>query len=213
MSTTTQLPDSRAFGPVPRTGVIYVMERAAELGYTPGHPDWANLGQGAPETGPLDGSPPRLDTVPVVASSSEYAPVAGLPELRQAVADLYNHRYRKGKASKYGPRNVAIAAGGRTALTRVAAALDRHGQQVAHVPHPEPLGGAVVGHDPMVRIQLHRGHGATEQSEPRLGSGGLRALVIVSIPEEQAHGSLPVAAAGPHRSPHRKLEPLSTRVR
>ena len=125
MSTTTQLPDSRAFGPVPRTGVIYVMERAAELGYTPGHPDWANLGQGAPETGPLDGSPPRLDTVPVVASSSEYAPVAGLPELRQAVADLYNHRYRKGKASKYGPRNVAIAAGGRTALTRVAAALDR----------------------------------------------------------------------------------------
>ncbi len=125
MSTTIQLPDSRAFGPVPKTGVIYVMERAAAAGFTSGDPSWANLGQGAPETGPLPDSPPRLDSIPVATSACEYAPVGGHAELRQAVASLYNRRYRQGKASRYGPENVAISAGGRTALTRVAAALDR----------------------------------------------------------------------------------------
>ncbi|MEC7949199.1 MAG: pyridoxal phosphate-dependent aminotransferase, partial [Myxococcota bacterium] len=39
----------------PRTGVIYVMTEAARAGWRPDHPDWANLGQGAPETGRLPG--------------------------------------------------------------------------------------------------------------------------------------------------------------
>ncbi|MFO0659643.1 MAG: pyridoxal phosphate-dependent aminotransferase [Polyangiaceae bacterium] len=53
----------------------------------------------------------------------EYAPVAGLWELREAVADLYNKLYRRGLPSKYSAENVAISGGGRTALTRAAAAL------------------------------------------------------------------------------------------
>jgi aspartate/methionine/tyrosine aminotransferase len=44
-------------------------------------------------------------------------------ELREAVASLYNARYRKGLKSQYAAENVAIAGGGRAALTRVAAAL------------------------------------------------------------------------------------------
>src|ERR1700722_5854625 len=52
-----------AFRKVPRTGVIYVMGEAAKVGYRPGEEPgedaWCNLGQGAPETGPLPGSPPR----------------------------------------------------------------------------------------------------------------------------------------------------------
>ena len=48
------------FRPVPFTGVIYVMNEAAKRGYAFGHPDWCNLGQGMPETGPLPGSPPRV---------------------------------------------------------------------------------------------------------------------------------------------------------
>jgi N-succinyldiaminopimelate aminotransferase len=44
-------------------------------------------------------------------------------ELREAVAALYNARYRKGMKSRYTADNVSIAGGGRAALTRVAAAL------------------------------------------------------------------------------------------
>jgi hypothetical protein len=112
-----------AFRTVPRTGVIHVMNEAAARGFHYGHPDWANLGQGAPQTDSLPGSPPRLTSIDVTASAHEYSPVAGLPELRQAVADLYNARYRKGRKSQYTWRNVAISSGGRAGLTRVAANL------------------------------------------------------------------------------------------
>lgn len=112
-----------AFRNVPRTGVIFVMSEAAKLGYSEGDPEWRNLGQGMPETGPLPGGPPRASAVPVPPGDLEYAPVAGLRELRRAVADLYNARHRRGLPSRYSTENVAIAGGGRAALTRVAAAL------------------------------------------------------------------------------------------
>jgi N-succinyldiaminopimelate aminotransferase len=112
-----------AFRVVPRTGVIYVMTEAAALGYKTGDAKWANLGQGMPETGPLAGGPPRRDAVVIDPSDQEYAPVPGVWELREAVASLYNARYRRGQKSQYTAENVAIAGGGRAALTRVAAAL------------------------------------------------------------------------------------------
>ena len=99
------------------------MAEAAARGFHYGHPDWANLGQGAPETGPLPGSAPRIESITVDPAAHEYAPVAGLPELREAVAHLYNTRFRKGMPSQYTAENVAISAGGRVALTRVAATL------------------------------------------------------------------------------------------
>jgi len=116
-------PDHDAFRPVPRTGVIYVMAEAAARGFRYGHPDWANLGQGAPETGPLPGAADRLTRIDVSAVEAEYAPVGGLPELRDAVAQLYNARFRRGMPSQYAAENVAISSGGRTALTRLAASL------------------------------------------------------------------------------------------
>lgn len=120
----TEPRDSLAsFRPVPRTGVIYVMSEAAQRGFSYGHPDWCNLGQGAPEAGPLPGSAPRIESVAVNAAMCEYAPVAGLPELREAVADLYNRRYRRGLGSRYSAENVAISSGGRSGLTRIAATL------------------------------------------------------------------------------------------
>ena len=112
-----------AFRPVPRTGVIFVTEEAMARGYRPGHPDWVNLGQGQPETGALPGAPPRIDTVAIDPRDHEYAPVAGLPELRAAVADFYNDTYRRGMGSRYTAENVAISGGGRLALTRAAASL------------------------------------------------------------------------------------------
>ena len=111
------------FRKVPHTGVIYVMHRASEKGFHYEDPDWVNLGQGAPETGFLEGASSRIETLKMDISLYEYSPVAGLKELRQKVADMYNALYRKDKASHYTWENVSIAGGGRVALTRIAASL------------------------------------------------------------------------------------------
>jgi hypothetical protein len=112
-----------AFRPVPRTGVIFVTAEASRLGFSSGSPDWCNLGQGQPETGELPGAPPRVQRVDIELDDQEYAPVAGLLELREAIAALYNRLYRQGKRSQYTWENVAVSGGGRAALTRAAAAL------------------------------------------------------------------------------------------
>ncbi|MBI5494405.1 MAG: pyridoxal phosphate-dependent aminotransferase [Deltaproteobacteria bacterium] len=112
-----------SFRKVPRTGVIFVDTEARTRGYSRGHPDWANLGQGQPETGDLPGTSPRLDTIPLNLPDMEYASVEGLAELRDAVAQLYNTRYRRGMKSQYSAENVVIAGGGRTALTRALASV------------------------------------------------------------------------------------------
>jgi aspartate/methionine/tyrosine aminotransferase len=111
------------FRSVPFTGVIFVMAEAGRRGYRYGHPDWCNLGQGQPETGPLPGSPPRVSRVEIGPGDQDYAPIPGLWELRRAVADLYNELYRKGKSSQYSEHNVCICGGGRASLTRAVAAL------------------------------------------------------------------------------------------
>jgi aspartate/methionine/tyrosine aminotransferase len=111
------------FRAVPFTGVIFVMAEAARLGYRHMHPEWCNLGQGQPETGTLEGAPPRINAVRIDLEDQDYAPVPGLPELRTAVADLYNQLYRQGKRSQYTEKNVCICGGGRASLTRAVAAL------------------------------------------------------------------------------------------
>ncbi|HXE58130.1 MAG TPA: pyridoxal phosphate-dependent aminotransferase [Gemmatimonadales bacterium] len=111
------------FRPVPFTGVIYVMAEATRLGYRFDHPDWCNLGQGQPETGPLPGAPPRVERLELGPRDQEYAPVAGVWELRGAVAELYNRLYRRGRRARYTEHNVCICGGGRASLTRTVAAL------------------------------------------------------------------------------------------
>jgi len=117
--------NSHGFRPVPRTGVIFVTTEAKTHGYFQGSQDWSNLGQGAPETGELPGSPPRVSSIDIRSEDYEYAPVDGLVELKDAVAQLYNERYRKGMKSQYSAENVAISSGGRLALTRVVSTLGR----------------------------------------------------------------------------------------
>jgi aspartate/methionine/tyrosine aminotransferase len=115
--------DPSAFRAVPRTGVIYVTTEAQRRGFSPSDPEWCNLGQGQPETGELPGAPPRIHHVDVSLDDQEYAPIAGVWELREAVASLYNGLYRNGMASQYSAENVCISGGGRAALTRAAASL------------------------------------------------------------------------------------------
>lgn len=112
-----------AFRDVPRTGVVYVSREAARLGFDPADPSWWNLGQGSPETGPLPGGAPRATRVEIDPQDHEYGPVAGVVELREAVAELYNHLYRRGLGSRYTAENVAVSSGGRSGLTRAVASL------------------------------------------------------------------------------------------
>jgi aspartate/methionine/tyrosine aminotransferase len=112
-----------AFRRVPKTGVIFVMNEAARHGYRADDAGWTNFGQGQPETGQIPGAPERIESVEILEADHEYAPVAGLWELRDAVADHYNRLYRRGMPSQYSAENVCISGGGRAGLTRVAAAL------------------------------------------------------------------------------------------
>ncbi len=116
-------PPIAAFRTVPRTGVIYVTTEAARRGFRSGHPDWCNLGQGQPETGPLEGSPERFGKIEIDPEDQEYASVNGLLELREAIAAFYNRLFRRGMKSQYTAENVAVSGGGRSALTRAAASL------------------------------------------------------------------------------------------
>lgn len=40
--------------------------------------EWANLGQGAPEVGPIPDAPPRPQNIPLPTDSLEYAPTTGV---------------------------------------------------------------------------------------------------------------------------------------
>jgi aspartate/methionine/tyrosine aminotransferase len=112
-----------AFRSVPRTGVIFVTTEAQKHGFSPSDPEWCNLGQGQPETGDIPGAPPRVRSVEVALDDQDYAPIAGLWELREAIASLYNGLYRRGMRSRYSAENVCVSGGGRAALTRAAASL------------------------------------------------------------------------------------------
>ncbi|KAH9060111.1 pyridoxal phosphate-dependent transferase [Lactarius vividus] len=106
------------------TGVIYCSDRAQANGfnYASSH-EWSNLGQGAPEVGPIPGAPDRPLKVEYDNDALEYAPTTGVKALREAVAHLYNTTYRQGKPSQYTYENVCIVPGGRAGLSRVAAVI------------------------------------------------------------------------------------------
>ncbi|MFM9996091.1 MAG: pyridoxal phosphate-dependent aminotransferase [Phycisphaerales bacterium] len=113
------------FRDLPFMGVIHVNNEAAKVGYRMGDPAWSNLGQGQPEIGEIPGAPARYNRIDLEPSDHGYGPVEGLPELREAVAEHYNRLFRRGHSSRYTAENVAVAAGGRLALSRCGSALDK----------------------------------------------------------------------------------------
>lgn len=124
MHTHTPSAPRTAFRQLPFMGVIRVNNEAMKIGYRMGDPSWSNLGQGQPEVGAIEGAPPRYSRLEIDPGDHAYGPVEGIPEYRQAVADHYNRLFRRGKRSQYTMENVAIAPGGRAALTRIGASLD-----------------------------------------------------------------------------------------
>jgi len=149
-----------AFREVPYMGVIFVVDEAHKRGFWNGHPDWSNLGQGQPEVGPYEGAPPRIDQVHIRPEDHAYGRLEGIDELREAVAAHYNRLYRRGMPSQYTADNVAVANGGRLALTRAMAALGavRIGYQLPdytayedmfnlHLARMEPIGFPISEED------------------------------------------------------------------
>ena len=65
-----------------------MMLEAQKRGFSLDAPGWCNLGQGQPDTGQLPGAPQRVTRIDVRASDLDCAPVAGVWELREAVANL-----------------------------------------------------------------------------------------------------------------------------
>jgi aspartate/methionine/tyrosine aminotransferase len=113
----------RALASVQPTGATFVVAEAARLGFSNGHPDWANLAQGQPESGPIEGAPSRVQSVELEPEDHAAGPVAGIEELRDRIASHYNRLYRKGRASLYEADNVAVVHGGRLAIARALAPL------------------------------------------------------------------------------------------
>ena len=103
-------------------GVLWAVREAMAAGFTPGDPDWVNLGQGQPELGPLPGAPARVTSIDLGPADHAYGPVTGLSSLREGVAAHMNRQFRRGRAP-YAAANVAVAGGGRLALSRLLAAL------------------------------------------------------------------------------------------
>ena len=170
------------FRDVPRTGVIFVMTEAAKAGYTPSDPSWSNLGQGAPETGPLPGGIARVTSIPVEPDDYEYSRVDGDIALRRAVATLYNERFRIGKRSQYTEENVAISSGGRVGLTRIVSALGR--TNIGHIlPDYTAYEELLEAFDSFVPIPIlpSRAHGyllSLEELEREILGRGLSAILL-----------------------------------
>lgn len=112
------------FREVPYMGVIWVVAEAMKLGFYNGHPDWANLGQGQPEVGEMEGAPPRLNQINLEPGDHAYGHLGGTDLLREKVAAHYNRLYRQGKSSQYTADNVSLGMGGRLCLTRVFSAIN-----------------------------------------------------------------------------------------
>lgn len=170
------------FRDVPYMGVIFVVAEAAKLGYYGEHPDWCNLGQGMPEVGPLPGAPDRVANITIAPEDHAYGPVAGLTELREAVAALYNRQFRRGMKSQYTAGNVAITAGGRLALTRVVWALGeiRIGYFTPDYTAYEDLLGGIPRVTPIhIPLQIEDGFAiSSERLKSNILRHGLQCLLI-----------------------------------
>jgi aspartate/methionine/tyrosine aminotransferase len=175
--------DLGALRAVPYMGVIFVVAEAHKRGFTNGHPDWCNLGQGQPEVGPMRGAPERIDAVEIRPEDHAYGPLEGTPELRERVAEHYNRLYRRGKRSQYTAANVAVAQGGRLALTRAMAALGpvHVGYQLPDYTAYEDMFNLHLDRVTPIPIRAREADGFTlpvERLEEVVDEAGLQAFVL-----------------------------------
>ncbi|KAG8980650.1 hypothetical protein FRB90_007576, partial [Tulasnella sp. 427] len=157
------------------TGVIYCTDRAMANGFKYGDPAWSNLGQGAPEVGPLPDAPARPDTFTFPEDSFEYGPTTGIKDLREAVAKLYNETYRYtgyqipdysaysemlGVFKRLVPIPTALKAANKYSMNLEQTKEDIHNQglQVIIASNPRnPTGQAIKGDSLKELVEISRG--------------------------------------------------------
>lgn len=108
------------------TGIFWASSRLSSYNISPKDPQLVNMGQGSPEVGDIPGALPKpkgIDFTKLGEDVHHYGPTAGIPELREKVAEYYNREYRQGKDKNYTADNVCIVPGGRAGLSRIAAVL------------------------------------------------------------------------------------------
>ena len=152
----------------------------------------ATSARASPRPGRCPARPRASHDVAIDVDDQEYAPVAGIWELREAIAGLYNRLYRRGHA-------VAVHRRERLRLGRRARGADpRGGQPRPRQPRPLParlhrlrgaarhLQGVHRHPDPArgrARLRLHRRRSAPRGPRPRAGGA---AAVEPLQPDRQA---------------------------
>lgn len=134
------------------------------------------------QTGPLPGAPPRDFHMNIQDAELEYAPTTGDTELRQKVADYYNHLYRQGKESQYTKDNVCIVPGGRAGLTRIMAALGDVSVGYFtpdYTVYQQELGLFMrISPSPLLHKNVHEALMPSEDFEFEAGGRGLGAMLL-----------------------------------
>jgi len=114
------------------------------------------------------------------AGQTKYAPAAGVPELRAAVAD----RYRRDWGTSFAPEQVTVTVGGKQALAQLyTALLDRGGEVVVPTPHWPTFAEAarIAGGRPvLLPLTGKNGFHLTARSVSRAIGPRTRAVVVNS---------------------------------
>src|ERR671928_795722 len=124
-------PPPRRFERLPQQYFTQLLARVAAAAATDGEPV-LDLGRGNPEVGPPAHVVEALATAAARPDVHGYAPFAGLPELKEAIAGRYADVY----GVELDPRReVAIVPGTKTALTEVALVVAERGSTIV-LPDP-----------------------------------------------------------------------------
>jgi aspartate aminotransferase len=114
------------------------------------------------------------------AGRTKYAPAAGIPELREAVAG----RYRQDWGTSFAPENVTVTVGAKQALAQLyTAILDRGGEVVVPTPHWPTFAEAarIAGGRPvLLPLDRRRGFRLTARALARALGPRTRAVVVNS---------------------------------
>ena len=139
-----------------------------------------------PEAEALPGAPPRITELPVLAGDQEYAPVAGLWELREAIAGYYNDLFRRGMGSKYSRRE-------RRGLRRRSLGADPR-RRVARQHQPRPLPAGLHGVRRAARASSVCSRRFRSCSSP---SAATRSPAPICVARSSAAGSSAILASNP----------------
>jgi aspartate/methionine/tyrosine aminotransferase len=100
------------FKNLPVNGIMAVMNKARDLGFSPKNENWVNFGQGAPTTAHIEGDVPRSTQISFDDTTYGYNPVNGIVSLRKQLSGYYNQLF----GSTLGMENILVAGGARSVL-------------------------------------------------------------------------------------------------